>query len=142
MRRKSGRIVAYIDGSSLGMYGYCIPKENIRVLTRDFPMTNNRAEYMALYVLLLNASEKTKIKVNCDSQLVVNQFRGIWKTNNPELKLIGALCQKIVALKKLDVLIIWVPRKKNTFGRFLDREKRKQKKNRERLKAKIARGYL
>jgi len=141
-RRKEKRILAYIDGSGLGMYGYCMPKEKIRVLTMDHPMTNNRAEYLALYRLLLDADFNSKLDVKSDSQLVVNQFRGEWKTNNSELKRIGNLCKQIVRLKNLDINISWVPRELNTFGKFLDREKEKKKRQRKRLYKMLERGYL
>lgn len=142
MGKREQRRIVYIDGSSLGMYGYCLPKERIRVLTRDHPMTNNRAEYLALYRLLLDIEFNSKIDVRSDSQLVVNQFKGEWKTNNSELRRIGNLCHQIAKLKNLDIAISWVPRELNTFGKFLDKEKERKKRQRKHLKKMIERGYL
>jgi len=141
-RKKEKRIIAYIDGSGKGMYGYSIPKRDIKVITKDFPMTNNKAEYLALYRLLIDVDYDAKLDVKSDSQLVVNQFREKWKTRNTELRRIGNLCKKLVKLKRLDIEISWVPRERNHFGKFLDKEKERMNKKQKRITIKYQRGYI
>jgi ribonuclease HI len=61
--------------------------------------TNNEAEYRSLLKLVEEIQRRgiTKIHIQGDSALVVNQVNGTWKTKDPRMKL---LREKIVATAK------------------------------------------
>jgi ribonuclease HI len=78
--------------------------------------TNNVAEYVALTKalewLVENNLISGKIEIKSDSQLIVNQLKGIYKV---KAKRIIPLYQKVLLLKSKfhDFHIQWVPRDKN-----------------------------
>lgn len=124
---------AYIDGSSKGMYGYCIPeKKKLRVIN-DYPMTNNQAEWLALIALLMDLEMYTQIRVLSDSQIVVNQLQETWETRNGELLYLKKVCQQIIETKELKVTMIWIPRNKNLFGKHLERIVKDERKKRKKI---------
>jgi len=59
--------------------------------------TNNRTEYHALIQGLEAASNQgcTEVEARGDSQLVVNQVRGEWSVNKPELRPLRNRIQKL-----------------------------------------------
>ncbi|RHN49887.1 putative ribonuclease H [Medicago truncatula] len=77
--------------------------------------TNNAAEYRALILGLNQAIYKgyRNISVHGDSLLVVNQFLGIWKINNPRLR---NLCDEALELADNfhSLQIQHIPRECNT----------------------------
>lgn len=93
------------DGGSLGNPGrgygsFVIMRDNAEIL-RDkliydhisLRITNNQAEYRTLIGALQRlhnirgaGARTTAIRVLGDSLLVINQLRGQWKVNNPELR--------------------------------------------------------
>jgi ribonuclease HI len=93
----------YTDGASRGNGGESAAafiivdkdcKEIIRKVRHIGLATNNMAEYTAVldavqhcYTNVLFASkEEGGCKIISDSALVINQLKGIWKINNPNLK--------------------------------------------------------
>ncbi len=78
--------------------------------------TNNVAEYTALVKalqwLLENNLGSTKVEVKSDSQLIVNQLRGVYKV---KAKRIISLYKQALLLKSKfqDIQIKWVPREEN-----------------------------
>ncbi|XP_058735532.1 uncharacterized protein LOC131607563 [Vicia villosa] len=60
--------------------------------------TNNAAEYRALILGLEQAIKKGCVNINVqgDSQLVINQFQGSWRINNPHLR---SLCDEALELR-------------------------------------------
>ncbi len=114
--------IAYVDGGLPGngqahngnqMFGSFLVKHretgDIKVKKSRFPIynqgsnsTNNLAEWRALLALVtelkaLNIIDNTKIFM--DSQLVINQYKGIYRINKPHLKQVAqnvkALCQSL-----------------------------------------------
>ncbi len=91
-----GRAHVYFDGASRGnpgpaAIGWAIVTSDGIVeegSTRIGETTNNRAEYEALCKALEVAKEcgYDEIDVRGDSQLIVKQVRGEWRTKNPELR--------------------------------------------------------
>lgn len=76
--------------------------------------TNNVAEYHGLILALLMAGEigmETPV-IRMDSNLVVQQFLGNWKCNEPALRELLAKAREI-AENFEDVDIAWVPREEN-----------------------------
>jgi ribonuclease HI len=78
--------------------------------------TNNVAEYTAiakaLQWLLANNLVSTKVEINSDSQLIVNQLTGDYKV---KAKRIISLYKQVLLLKSKfqDIQINWIPREKN-----------------------------
>ena len=120
--------IAWIDGSSTGMYCYRYDGHD-RVI-KDQPMTNNQAEWMALYALIVDLPFSWVGKVFSDSMLVVNQFMGKYKINHPELVRIYNSCTEIIEIKNLHLTLIWKPREENRVGRRLEDELNVERKKR------------
>ena len=119
---------AYIDGSSAGMYGYILGEKTFIVY--DSNLTNNQAEWLALYSLLVDLPRYSSVTVYSDSQLVVNQWSGEFKCKNEELLRIKNACKRVASLKKLKIDLKWIPREKNIFGKKLEKELAKKRKER------------
>ncbi|WP_396610452.1 ribonuclease HI [Haloferax sp. S1W] len=91
-----GRAHVYFDGASRGNPGpaaigwVIVTSEGIVAegSKRIGKTTNNRAEYEALIEALEAADEYgyDEVDVRGDSQLIVKQVRGEWKTNDPGLR--------------------------------------------------------
>jgi len=120
--------IAYIDGSSVGMYGYLLGEKV--VISKGKELTNNQAEWNALLLLLSELPDFTSCKVYCDSMLVVNQFNCLWKIKDEELFKIFTKCKRIVLMKNLSIELVWIPREMNKFGKILDKELAKMRKKR------------
>ncbi|WP_416838923.1 ribonuclease HI [Haloferax sp. DFSO52] len=96
LQPKGGRAHVYFDGASRGnpgpaAIGWAIVTSNGIVAEgskRIGKTTNNRAEYEALIHALSVAAEYgyDEVDVRGDSQLIVKQVRGEWKTNDPGLR--------------------------------------------------------
>ncbi|WP_049998467.1 ribonuclease HI [Halococcus sediminicola] len=96
LREEGGRAHCYFDGASRGnpgpaAIGWVIVDGSGIVAEggeRVGETTNNRAEYDALVRVLECAADYgfSVVAVRGDSQLVVEQVRGAWKTNNPALR--------------------------------------------------------
>ncbi|MEM2271912.1 MAG: reverse transcriptase-like protein [Archaeoglobaceae archaeon] len=117
--RKRGK-KAYIDGSSTGLYGFLLEGEK-PVIFREEELTNNQAEWLALYSLVVSLPEGWKGIVYSDSQLVVNQFSGAFKINAPHLQEIHDIVQDICKIKNLSLELVWIPREKNVLGKIMDK---------------------
>jgi len=133
---------AYVDGSSTGLYGYEIttPRKE-RSLVRDHPMTNNQAEWLALVHLLMNLEPRTKLTIFSDSQIVVNQLIGAWETRDKEMRHLKGVARELIEIKELNVKMIWIPRKQNVFGWYLDKIMKHRRKKRRKRRERIRRGY-
>lgn len=96
LRETGDRAHCYFDGASHGnpgpaAVGWVIVGGSGIVAEggeRIGETTNNRAEYEALVTVLERAREHgiSTVDVRGDSQLVVEQVRGAWKTNDPGLR--------------------------------------------------------
>lgn len=96
LRDEGGRAHCYFDGASRGnpgpaAIGWVIVSSDGIVTEggeRVGETTNNRAEYDALVRVLERAADYgfSTVEVRGDSQLVVEQVRGAWQTNDPALR--------------------------------------------------------
>lgn len=128
--------VAFIDGSSRGNPGpssiaYVIvsPTGNsINHSEKIGTATNNVAEYIALKILLKDTIiifrpyKNLRLNIFCDSQLVVNQIKGIWKCKQLSLEWLMAECNELI--RELEsathsVTLNWIERNKNVSANFL-----------------------
>ncbi len=129
---------AYVDGSSVGYYGYLITSpERRQQLFKDHQMTNNQAEWLALISLLLEIESNSIIVVISDSLIVVNQLKGIWQTKDATLRHMKALCEMIIKIKKIKLHLEWQPRKKNLFGKYLEKVLNDERKKRRKYQKKL-----
>jgi len=112
--------IAYIDGSSVGMFGYLL--NGMTVISRGKELTNNQAEWNALHLLLLHLRPHSSCKVYSDSMLVVNQFNDKWRIKDPSLLALYFACKELVKRKHLKIELVWIPREMNKFGKVLERE--------------------
>jgi len=110
-------------------------KRYVAELNHPIP-SNNVAEYGALIQLLdhiyyqrptFQGLKVTKYIIAGDSQLVINQMIGAFKTKNPALIPLrdGArvFVANLVHVQKLDIEFRWVPRDGNLAGKVLDATK-------------------
>jgi len=90
-------LIAYIDGGSRGNpgpagYGVIIQDakgKTLETLSRSIgEATNNVAEYQALLAALEYATARQfrRMKIYCDSELVVRQMQGRYRVQSPDLK--------------------------------------------------------
>ncbi len=96
LRETGGRAHCYFDGASRGNPGPAaigwVVVNSTGIVTeggkRIDDTTNNRAEYEALIRVLEIVRDYgfSSVELRGDSQLVVEQVRGAWQTNNPALR--------------------------------------------------------
>jgi len=132
---------AYIDGSSLGIYGYLL-SDGTKKIFRDYNLTNNQAEWLSLLTLLIDLKPNTNVTIYTDSSIVANQFNKNWTTVNRTLKHLKEICYQVIKIKGLSVNVIWIPRKENKFGEILDRILNRERRKRQKLRVRLGRGYL
>ena len=84
--------------------------------------TNNEAEYGAVIRLLKAAAEMgvSEIKVQGDSNLVIQQLSRVWKIKEPRLAALASEAWE--AARSMKVTYIWVPRDQNKEADALSNE--------------------
>ncbi|MFO7890844.1 MAG: ribonuclease HI family protein [bacterium] len=117
-------LFCYIDGSCQGNpghsgYGVVLEEENGNTLEMlgDFigNATNNIAEYQAL-IACLHLTKKYDMDtliIYSDSQLVVNQIKGLYKIKKDHIKSLFDKAQNIINTAPYKIEIIHIPREKN-----------------------------
>lgn len=105
----------------------CVVFDNGRVLEYTTPQkkTNNEMEYIALILGLENCSQGSTIY--SDSQLVVNQVKGLYAVRSQNLMGFHSKACKLVDLKRASVQ--WVPREQNKAGKLIEKRQKEAKKN-------------
>jgi ribonuclease HI len=123
-------LIAHIDGGARGnpgpaAIGLVVRDEKGRVLIEEGKAighaTNNEAEYRALIHLLercasdpvILRSGAKRLRVHCDSQLLVHQITGKWKIKEPRLRELYQQVQKLKPLVPFELRIRHVTREKN-----------------------------
>lgn len=124
-------LVEPINPGGIATYAFIIYNNNLKIFEKygvigiGPSMSNNLAEYYALYealsFLMENKLNNERILVKSDSQLLINQMKGIWRAR-------GGLYYSIY-MKVLKLLIhfpriefIWIPRKDNFEADLLSRK--------------------
>lgn len=124
----------YIDGASkqnniknaIRKASICVmvpSQNNYKLVGECGNLTNNEAEWNALVQALSWAilKDETNLKIYSDSQLVVNQFNGLYQCKNPDLVWYLDCAKKLVKEGNLNVELVWIPREKNLAGIELER---------------------
>ena len=117
-------VVAYIDGSSFGNpgesgYGVVLKNEEGIVLEIEGgyigKATNNEAEYKGLLACLKLAKQHgiRALTVYSDSQLMVNQMKGIYRVKKPHLKEFHSQALEAITAGSIRFSIHHIPRDKN-----------------------------
>ena len=116
-------LVAYIDGGSRGNpgpagYGVLIQDaqgQTLETLSQFLgTATNNVAEYQGLLAALEYAAQRQskRLKVYCDSELIVRQMQGSYRVQSPDLKPLHQRAQEL-ARRLPQFSIEHVPREQN-----------------------------
>ena len=107
----------FTDGSGkTGKYVYVIPEKKIVRLFQRKGMTNNEAEYSAV-IMALKENKDNNIRIQSDSQLIVNQLNKNYKIKEDRLR---KLAEKVWELcEGRNVTFVWLPREKNKAGYIL-----------------------
>lgn len=128
LQPESLKFEIFVDGASRGNPGaagvgiYC-KKNGTTFFKQGFFIgfgTNNFAEYAALLcaLFLLKAKlenvEKPLLNVYSDSQLLVYQINGLYKTKNPMIKIFMQRMRKL--LQHFSWSVIHIPREKNAMA--------------------------
>lgn len=113
----------YTDGSSNGYYGYQIDNNEPKIYHSSGKITNNQAEFEALLALLHDLPEGTEVDVYSDSLLLVNGYIQSWSLKNPKLIELRNKMLDLTKEKKLKIMLAWIPREQNLFGKYLDHYK-------------------
>lgn len=131
-------LIAYCDGSiqggnpgGRGVGGWCLfeDEQDAGCLTllqsgchdlgESPDMTNNKAEYAAVYGALWYVYLKypdTPVTVKTDSKLVVMQLRGDWRCANKDLMQFRTSVLDVAARIRSPVAYEWVPRNENKWA--------------------------
>jgi ribonuclease HI len=82
-------------------------------------LSNNEAEYKAVISVLKEVSKNSALEALTDSLLVVSQLKGEYRIRDAKLEKLATEVKTIVAGKKLDLKLTWIPRKENRAGKLL-----------------------
>ena len=110
-------MLIFTDGSGkTGKYVYVIPEKKIVRLFQKRGLTNNEAEYNAV-IMALKENKDNDIRIQSDSQLIVNQLNKNYKIKEPRLR---KLAEKVWELcKGRNVHFYWIRRESNKAGFIL-----------------------
>lgn len=108
----------YTDGSGDGRIAWYNETTGANWNGRQSGITNNQAEYLAIYNALKSTSAKN-VEILSDSKLVINQLNRQWHIKDDELRRLFDRIHNLIKSKKLNVKFVWVRRKDNPAGKYL-----------------------
>ena len=134
---------AYFDGlceprnpGGVATYGYVIDKDGTAIkkgctaIGQGKGMTNNVAEYSGMLRVaewLKEQNIEDKIIIKGDSQLAINQMKGIWQIKSATSRYFVPKIHKLLQGKK--VTFMWIPREQNDEADMLSRVAYKRYRN-------------
>lgn len=110
----------YVDGSGGDNPGYTwVCEQTDETLFVSTPAhTNNETEYLAIIsALRYFGADHDRLVIYSDSQLVVSQINGSYKTRDTRMR---RLKREVLRTKKPCHKIQWIPRKQNVAGHMLE----------------------
>lgn len=108
----------YTDGSGDGRMAWYNETTGESWSGRQSGLTNNEAEYLAIYNALSTAKTKD-IEIISDSKLVVSQLKREWHIKEDRLREIFDKVQALIRECGLNVTFSWVAREQNKAGKYL-----------------------
>ncbi len=108
------------DGHGSG-FAWVRVDRDAQLVQRVDGLTNNVAEYRALIAVLKYLASGSTAVIRSDSQLVVQQFNGVWAVRDPHLVTLLSKARDLIEKKGLDITLRWIPRGENLAGKLLDR---------------------
>lgn len=108
----------YTDGSGDGRMAWYNESTNKGWSGQEEGLTNNEAEYLAIYSAL-SAAEDKDVEILSDSDLAVNQLNRKYHIKKDSLRKLFDKIQDLINKKGLNVKFVWVPREKNKAGKYL-----------------------
>jgi ribonuclease HI len=126
------KVIIYVDGACSGNpgeggAGVVIKDEQGKTIAhlKEYlgMVTNNKAEYQALILGLKEARELgvRDVEVNLDSELVVNQVNGMYRTRDAQLKTLGEEVRRLLG-RYSHWVVRYIPREDNREADRLARE--------------------
>ena len=110
----------YTDGSGDGRMAWYNESTGESWSGQQPGLTNNEAEYIAVYKALQTAKSKgVEIEILSDSKLVVNQLKREWHIKDAKLRTLFDKVQKLIRDRKLNVTFTWIRRSQNKAGKYL-----------------------
>lgn len=124
MKEKNAVHRIYTDGSGDGRMAWVNETTGDSWSGREQGLTNNEAEYLAIFSALKSAkhNEVKKVKeveILSDSKLVVNQLNREWHIKDDRMRKLFDKVHQLIREKRLNVRFTWVPRKDNLAGKYL-----------------------
>jgi len=108
----------FTDGSGDGRMAWYNETTGEHWSGRQAGLTNNEAEYLAVYNALKSAKTKN-IEILSDSKLVINQLKRNWHIKNDRMRKLFDQIQKVIQDRDLKVTFRWVARRNNPAGKYL-----------------------
>jgi ribonuclease HI len=108
----------FCDGSGWNgkqsKFGVLSTLDNITICFNQ-NITSNVMEYSAILLAATIADEGDELAT--DSQLAVNQIKGVWKTKDAKLKPLRDAAAILIAGKRIKLM--WVPRRENRADKII-----------------------
>jgi ribonuclease HI len=108
----------YTDGSGDGRMAWYNEDTNKGWSGQKEGLTNNQAEYLAIYNALSSVEDKN-IEILSDSNLAVNQLNREWHIKEGSLRELFDKIQNLINERGLNVKFTWIPREENKAGKYL-----------------------
>lgn len=108
----------YTDGSGDGRMAWFNETTGENWSGREEGITNNEAEYLAVYDALSKVKSKN-VEIVSDSKLVVNQLKREWHIKDDRMRELFDKVQALIRDRGLKVTFTWVRRKENPAGKYL-----------------------
>ena len=108
----------YTDGSGDGRMAWYNESNNESWSGQREGITNNEAEYLAVYDALSKVEDK-EVEILSDSKLVVNQLNREWHIKHNTMRELFDKIQNLINEKGLKVRFVWIERAKNKAGKYL-----------------------
>lgn len=127
-------LIIHTDGGARGNPGpaacaFIIEKEG-KIIEKESKFlgssTNNFAEYQGVIFAVKSLVKRTDLLVDqpkilfyLDSELVVRQLNGLYRTKNESLKKLGSEIARLISDSNLDIIFKHIPRSQNKIADFL-----------------------
>lgn len=109
----------YTDGSGDGRMAWYNDTTGESWSGQQPGLTNNEAEYLAVYKALETADSDAEIEILSDSNLIVNQLNREWHIKDDRMRKLFDKIQRLIRERRLKVEFCWVARKDNPAGKYL-----------------------